>query len=247
MLKAFDGGRIFGTVTGGADPTVLALHGWGRSAADFDAALDGLDAVALDLPGFGATPPPPVAWGGAGYAAAVAPVLDAMATPVVVVGHSFGGRVAVHLAATEPDRVAGLVLTGVPLLRPPGRPARRPPLPYRAARAAHRRGLLGEARMEALRRRYGSRDYRAATGVMRAVHVTAVNETYEDVLAQVACPVALVWGAEDPEVPLSVAEALRGHLPQATLHAVAGTGHLVPTSAPGALREAVDHLLAARR
>ena len=31
-----------------------------------------------------------------------------------VVGHSFGGRVATHLAASYPDRVAALVLTGVP-------------------------------------------------------------------------------------------------------------------------------------
>ncbi|MDP9388251.1 MAG: alpha/beta hydrolase, partial [Actinomycetota bacterium] len=117
VLKAFAGGRLFGVAHGSGPASVLALHGWGRSAADFDAALAGLDAVALDLPGFGATPPPPQAWGGAEYAAAVAPVLDEMAPPVVVLGHSFGGRVAVHLAASRPPLVAGLVLAGVPLVR----------------------------------------------------------------------------------------------------------------------------------
>ncbi|MGH9157899.1 MAG: alpha/beta fold hydrolase [Acidimicrobiales bacterium] len=245
MLKAFDGGRLFGSVHGSGPPRVLALHGWGRTAADFDAVLHGLDAVALDLPGFGATPTPPRAWGAADYAAAVAPVLDGADGTVVVIGHSFGARVAIHLAAARPGVVAGLVLTGAPLLRVGGGAARRPPPAYRLARLAHRRGLLGEARMESLRQRYGSADYRAATGVMRAVHVRAVNETYDEVLAALAVPVELVWGEDDADVPLAVAEALLGRLPGSTLRTVAGAGHLTPVTAPGALRASVDRLLAA--
>ncbi|MGH9283255.1 MAG: alpha/beta fold hydrolase, partial [Acidimicrobiales bacterium] len=194
MLRAFADGRIFGVAVGAGPARVLALHGWGRSAQDFATTLDGLDAVALDLPGFGATPAPPEPWGGAEYAAAVAPVLHELAEQVVVVGHSFGGRVAVHLAASRPDRVAGLVLTGVPLVRRPGAAAGRPALGYRLGRWLHRRGALSDGRMEALRRRYGSADYRNASGVMRGVHVRAVNETYEEQLRRLTCPVALVWG-----------------------------------------------------
>ena len=222
---------------------MLALHGWARSSADFSATLDGLDAVALDLPGFGATPPPPEPWGAAGYAAAVADVLPELDQPPVVLGHSFGGRVAVHLAASHPDAVAGLVLTGAPLVRRPGAEARKPALAYRAGRALHRKGLLPDARMDALRRRYGSRDYLAATGVMRGVHVTVVNETYEDQLRALTCPVELVWGDDDAEVPVSVAEAARSLLARATLTTVPGAGHLVPLTAPAALREAVRRVL----
>ncbi|PLS75538.1 MAG: hypothetical protein CYG61_06790, partial [Actinobacteria bacterium] len=231
MLSAFASGRLFGVVYGAGAPSVLALHGWGRSGADFDATLQDLDAVALDLPGFGATPAPPEPWGAAEYAQAVAAVLDELATPIVVVGHSFGGRVAVHLAAAEPERIAALVLTGVPLVRAPGAAAtpRRPALGYRVARALHRRGLLPEDRMEALRRRHGSPDYRAATGVMRDVLVRAVNETYEEQLAAITCPVELVWGDDDPEVPLAVAEAaaarVAGGAGAASLTVVPGAGH----------------------
>ncbi|HEX2038125.1 MAG TPA: alpha/beta hydrolase [Acidimicrobiales bacterium] len=245
MLKAFAGGRLFGTVHGTPPPRVLALHGWARTHRDFDAVLDGLDALALDLPGFGATPAPDEAWGGGGYAAAVAPVLDDADEPVVVVGHSFGGRVAVHLATARPDRVRAVVLSGVPLVRPPGAVRRRPPAAYRLARALHRRGLLGDARMESLRQRYGSADYRAARGVMRAVHVTAVNETYEEQLRALLCPVELVWGADDADVPASVAEAAAALVPGgARLTLLPGVGHLVPTAAPEALRAAVDRALA---
>ena len=244
MLQAFANGRLFGAAFGSGRPSVLALHGWGRSSADFAATLEGLSAIALDLPGFGATPAPPEAWGAAGYAAAVAPVLDEMATPAVVVGHSFGGRVALHLAALHPDRVAGLVLTGVPLVRRPGAPSRRPALAFRVGRALHRRGLVSEERMEALRRRYGSADYRAATGVMRAVHVRVVNETYDDVLPLVACPVELVWGDDDTDVPVAVAEAARPRFPSATLDVVPGAGHHTPLTAPAALRGAIARLQA---
>jgi len=247
MLKAFAGGRLFGALHGASPPRVLALHGWGRSHADFDAVLAGSDALALDLPGFGATPDPDGPWGGREYAEAVAAVLDAAAQPVVVLGHSFGGRVAVHLAAARPERVRALVLTGVPLVRPSGARRRRPPLGYRVGRALHRRGLVGEARMEALRQRYGSADYRAARGVLRQVHVRAVNETYEEQLRALRCPVELVWGAEDTDVSVAVAKAAAELLStedvEVRLTVLPGVGHLVPTAAPEALREVLERVL----
>ncbi len=245
VLSAFAHGSLFGVVHGSGTPSVLALHGWGRTGADFDTTLQDLDAVALDLPGFGAAPAPPEPWGAARYAKAVAEVLDEMATPVVVVGHSFGGRVAVHLAAAQPDRIAALVLTGVPLVRPPASSSapRRPALSYRVARALHRRGLLADARMEEVRRRHGSPDYRATTGVMRDVLVQVVNETYEEQLDAVACPVELVWGGDDTEVPLAVAEAAAARLTAAgvasALTIVPGAGHFTPRTAPAELRAAI--------
>jgi len=253
MLRTFADGQLFGSRTGTAPPRVLALHGWGRSHRDFDAALGSafgstaLDAVALDLPGFGSTPPPPEAWGAAEYAACVARVLGEMATPVVVVGHSFGGRIAVHLAATMPAHVRALVLTGVPLLRLT--PAPRPAPAYRLQRRLHRLGLVGDERLERARQRYGSADHRAASGIMRAVHSKTVSESYAPQLDAVDCPVTLLWGADDATVPLAVAEAALARLQAgragdtATLVVVPGAGHLLPLSAPGALRAAVERYL----
>jgi pimeloyl-ACP methyl ester carboxylesterase len=242
-LRAYDG--VFAEVHGSDPPRVLALHGWGRRGADFDAVLDGLDALAVDLPGFGATAPPEHPIGAAGYAERLAPILGGLDAPVVVVGHSFGGRVGLCLAVDHPDRVSGLVLSGVPLLRT--RPVRRPGPGYRLLRSAHRAGLVSDERMEQIRRSRGSADYRAATGVMRDVLVTAVNETYEDGLARLTVPVALVWGADDREAPVGVAEAAHRILDQAgvpvTLEVVAGVGHMLPVVAPGPLRAAIDRML----
>lgn len=233
---------VFAESHGSGASDVVALHGWGRRGSDFAGVLAGLDALAVDLPGFGASPPPTEAMGAAGYARILQPVIAELARPPLLVGHSFGGRVAVCLAASMP--IAGLVLTGVPLLAVGDR--RRPGAAFRALRLANRMRLVSDERMEQQRRRRGSSDYRSATGVMRDVLVTAVNETYENELDLVSCPVVMVWGAEDREVPVAVAEraverlAARGV--EASLTILAGIGHLVPTESPAALRSAIDEL-----
>jgi pimeloyl-ACP methyl ester carboxylesterase len=75
---------------------------------------------------------------------------------------------------------------------------------------------------------------------MRDILVKVVNESYESQLARVEAPVHLVWGADDAEVPVSVAEAALALLADGSLHVLPGVGHFVPTQAPMALREAVE-------
>ena len=70
-----------------------------------------------------------------------------------------------------------------------------------------RAGLVSEQRLDRARNRFGSADYRAAEGVMRSVLVEAVGESYEAELAVLSCPVRLVWGEDDTEVPVSVARS----------------------------------------
>jgi pimeloyl-ACP methyl ester carboxylesterase len=262
VLKSFAGGRLFGGTWGPGVPGVLALHGWARSHRDFDPvfapvtpadgmaadgmaadgmAADGMAALGPDLFGFGATPAPPSPWGSEEYARHLLPLFEepgVLADRVVVVGHSLGGRVAVHLPALVPDRIERLVLTGVPLLDRRDRRSR-PPAPYRLVRRLHGLGLIGEDRMEAARNRYGSRDYRQAQGVMRGVLVAMLGEQYAEAMAAVGCPVDLVWGGADTEVPVDVARRAQTLFPEAGLTVLPGVGHLVPTEAPGQLLAAI--------
>ncbi len=249
VLRAYGEGDLFGEPYGEGPVRVVWLHGWDRRGQDFAAAATtlaegGVASVALDLPGFGATPPPAVAGGARHYADLVAPALAAMGdAPLVLVGHSFGGRVATVLAATRPELVRALVLTGVPLLGPTA--SVRSPLVYRATRWLHRRGLLSDRRLEAARQQYGSTDYRHARGVMREVLVVVVNEGYESELARVAAPVTMVWGDEDHEVSIDVATRAATFLSgRHTLRRLAGVGHLVPTEAPRELAAVVREALA---
>jgi pimeloyl-ACP methyl ester carboxylesterase len=93
--------------------------------------------------------------------------------------------------------------------------------------------------MEAMRQRYGSPDYRAASGVMRDVFVRLLAEQYTDGMAAVDCRVDLVWGEDDTEVPLEVAVRAQPIFPSAALVTLPGIGHLTPTEAPRQLRRAI--------
>lgn len=244
-MRALVDGALFAEAFGEAPPRVLALHGWARRGSDFGPSLAGYDALAVDLPGFGASPPPSEPIGADGYARLILPVLDEFAEPPVVIGHSFGGRVAVCLAAAHPDRVGPLLLTGTPLVRLA--PARKPSFGYRMLRFLNRAGLLGEVRMEQIRRRRGSADYRAASGVMRDILVKVINESYESELRQIRSRVLLLWGEQDREVPPAVAEkalrVMRRAGVAAELEILTGVGHLVPLQAPEAIRRAIEGVL----
>lgn len=239
MLTTYSAGQLFAERFGAGPPTVIALHGWGRNRQDFAATLAGFDALAVDLPGFGLSRAPSEVWGTLEYAEHLVPVLDECPTPPIVVGHSFGGRVAVRLAARFPDRVSGLVLTGVPLLR--RNPARStPPLPVRVSRALNRWNLVGDSFLNRIRDRYGSTDYRAAQGIMRAILVRVVNEDYEQDLHKLRCPVHMVWGSADTEAPPEMAQTAVEIISQADLVVLPKIGHLLPLSSPEHLRAAIE-------
>lgn len=247
-LRTHLDGAIFAEHVSGQAPTILALHGWGRDRSDLLAALTGRDVIALDLPGFGSSPPPPQAWGAREYAGQVAGLLQAADVgPVLVVGHSFGGRVAAHLAADHPQLVSGVVFAGTPLLRSTA-PAAKPALGYRLVRRARRLGLVPESLLESVRQRHGSADYRAASGVMRDVLVTAVNEDYRDQLAKIICPVGFCWGADDtaarPQVATDAA-AMVGEV--VVVDIVDGVGHDVHRQAPDRLNAVIDAVAGAIR
>ena len=243
MLQAAASGLVFVERSGDEPPQVIGLHGWGRTRQDLIPALRGFSYASLDLPGFGHSPEPPSGSGARDYAELGRDVLTELTTePVVLVGHSFGGRVAVCLAAAHPELVSGLVLTGVPLVRQQA--VSNPKLTYRVGRTLHRRGLLSDDRMEALRQKYGSADYRAASPVMRTVLVTTVAESYDDELRRLQCPTSLVWGARDTVVPVAVAEAAVALAPNAELEVIDDADHDLPLTHPEAIASACRARLA---
>ena len=88
------------------EKTVIFLHGWGGGASAFLFCAERLKeefrCVLVDFPGFGESAEPPVPWTVGDYAAEVCSLADSLgAAEFALVGHSFGGRVALEIAAKQ--------------------------------------------------------------------------------------------------------------------------------------------------
>ena len=221
---------------------IVYLHGWGRSRHDFAYIASQRPGMSLDLPGFGSSVRPPVAMDSRGYAKQVLEAITEWAGPekAVLVGHSFGGRVAIQIAASSPRSVRGMIIAGTPLFRKES--TGKPPLFYRAARRLNRLGLASDARLESFRQRYGSADYLAATGVMRETLIKVVNESYETELAQIRCPTAFVWGQTDTAAP--VEDARQAHqIVDGSVLEERDCGHDIHLEHPELIVEAIDWIV----
>jgi pimeloyl-ACP methyl ester carboxylesterase len=239
-IQALADGRVLAERIGGSPARVVALHGWGRTGTDFTEILAGLDALAIHLPGFGPTAAPDTVWGTEDYARVVADAIEPIG-PVVLVGHSFGGRIAVRLAASRPELVSALVLTGAPLVRMS--PTAKPSLSYRIVKALHRLGVVPDAVLESRRKKLGSADYNAAQGILRDILVKTVNENYDADLARISTPAWLVWGEHDTAAPTAAGKIASERIRGARWTVVPNEAHLLTPTLGVAVRAAVEEAL----
>lgn len=100
-------------------PRLILIHGTPGRAADWARYLidppPGVEVVAIDRPGFGASGPAAAVTSLEAHAAAVAALLPADGRPAILLGHSMGGPIAAWAAADHPDRVSQLILLAAAL------------------------------------------------------------------------------------------------------------------------------------
>ncbi|WP_410217501.1 alpha/beta fold hydrolase [Paracoccus sp. (in: a-proteobacteria)] len=184
--------------------------------------------LAPDRPGFGDSGDVPVT-DLQQQADALLPLIGSSAQPpVVLVGYSYGGPVALRLAVDHPDRVAGVLLIGA--AADPGLEEIHP-LQEVAALDFFQQMLpteLANSNAELMSLRDG------------------LEELAED-LSNLNIPVTIVQGTGDNLVPPSNADYLRNHLPRApAVVMVEGADHFLPWSHPDLLLHALDCLLTGR-
>ncbi|MDI9347809.1 MAG: alpha/beta hydrolase [Methylacidiphilales bacterium] len=103
------------------------LHGWGQDTTSFQTLVSMLESefqvTTFDFPGFGTGPAPGSHWGIQEYIEWTADKLSKH-PPAILFGHSFGGRVAIGLAARQPAWLRSVILSGTPGLYRPSRKVR---------------------------------------------------------------------------------------------------------------------------
>lgn len=210
-----------------ASTLVVWGHGWGHDRHAFDACVQALDSRAahlvMDFPGFGQSPKPPDSWTTADYADAVAELIAPYrANPnfktIVWVGHSFGGRVGVHLAARHSDLVDGLFLVAAAGLPERKSLAKRISIRVRVLVFKFMKlvaPLFGIS-LDTLRGKFGSADYRNA-GAMRPIFLNTIRENLSQQARLIKCPVQLVYGSDDLQAPPDIGEKYQRLIPNAEL------------------------------
>lgn len=244
----------------GVGPPIVFIHAFPLNRRMWGPQVDGLRAVArvlaVDLPGFGQSPPVPKATIGE-FADAVLTILNRYAIDrAVVVGCSMGGYVAQALALMAPLRVAALGLADtrarsdspevrarrealVALVRSQGMalvPDRQLPKllgPHGATNPTlvnFVRELIGQATPQ---------------GIITAAAAMATRPDFSPLLSQIACPTAVIVGTEDAIIPIEEAEALAEAIPHGKFVPMHGAGHLANLEAPEQFTGAVRWLLEA--
>ncbi len=233
----------------GQGPAVLLLHGWGTSLETFGSLLAagwGSDkrCIVLDLPGFGGSEAPVVAWDVAAYAKLVRSFLDKLAIeqPQIVVGHSLGGRIAIKGVAQgqfKPQRLVLIAAAGAArsrtlrklvflLMAKFGKMILAiPPL-----------SLLQEKLRDKLYAMAGSNDYLNA-GNMRGTFLKISQENLIADARTINVPTLLVWGEQDTITPLQEARALQTAIAGSQLVVIPQAGHFVHKKNPSAVAAAI--------
>ena len=140
----------------------------------------------------------------------------------IIIGHSFGGRVAISLASKIP--VKKLVLIDSAGIKP------RRGVTYYLKVGSYKlikktTSILSAKLYQKLQNRVGSVDYRNASNMMKKILVKIVNEDLTDILPLVNAPTLLIWGDGDLDTPLYQARMMEKNIPDCGLVILKGAGH----------------------
>ena len=205
----------------GSGRDILLLHGWGQNIEMMkfigDRFSDKFRITILDFPGFGESSEPTSPWTIDDYYLMLEEfVKKVKIKKPIVMGHSFGGRVGIRYSANNP--IEKLVLFGSPCIRIQEK------LPLYVRFLKKLKTLPGMNNFGEFMKKYiGSRDYKAASPVMRQTLVNVVNEDLSSYARKIEEPTLLVWGEHDTEAPLNDAKELEKIMIDAALIVLPGT------------------------
>ena len=236
MQFEIDGRKFHYEVTGQGIPLLL-LHGWGcntTTVASIAAGIQDLRTVySVDFPGFGESPEPPEPWSVTEYTQNLLSFMQlAGIERADVIGHSFGGRVALLLAATHPERVGKIVITGGAGLKPKrGMKYYTRVYLYKLGKFMLRHGWM--VKLAALfgvdlKKRAasaGSEDYRNLSDGMKKTFVRVVNQDLRPCLKSIRSSTLLIWGEHDGETPLWMGQTMEREIADAGIVVFEGAGH----------------------
>jgi len=256
-------GQLINTIALGDGPPLLFVHGlsgcWENWLEQMPVLARTHRVVAVDLPGFGASPMPPGEITISGYARLLDELLGELGIgAAAVVGNSMGGFIGAELAIAFPQRVERLVLVspaGISTYADP-RTMRAVPALRRGERvvagtaawlasrsdAVARRARLRAATLAVVARHPGrlpaalaAEQLRGAgkPGFLKALQAILDYDVRER-LPEIACPTLIVWGDGDRLINVRDADVFASLIPGSRKVIFEDTGHVAMFERPAA-------------
>ncbi|HEX5447669.1 MAG TPA: alpha/beta hydrolase [Candidatus Saccharimonadales bacterium] len=234
----------------GSGKAIVFLHGWGDRSATFSGLIEILEAkytvLALDLPGFGGTETPKTAWSLEDYAGFVADWLDKIKAPKLygLVGHSFGGSVAVVGSAEgklQPEKIVLLSSSGIRQ----DKSIRRRILWLGAKAGKLPLYILPADKAQNVKRKlYG----KVGSDAMLLPHMVLtfrkfIKHDIRPEAGRITQPVLLIYGSKDSETPVGYGRLLNQSIRGSRLEVMPGAGHFVHHEQPDKVASLIDEFL----
>lgn len=229
---------------GSGQKSVIFLHGWRSSADAWFGVIEkllseDLSIFALDLPGFGASPAPKADWNLGDYADLVEGFIfkKEISNPILV-GHSFGGRISIKLAANKLGLIRKLILVDSAGIRRE--------FSGRKAIAKLVKPLFKPVFMRGLRKKIykqmGSEDY-LATPELKETYLNIIGEDLTPLLDRIKADTLIIWGSDDKETPLSDAEMMKSRIEYSELKVLENAGHFSFIDQPEEFVETIKNFI----
>jgi pimeloyl-ACP methyl ester carboxylesterase len=233
--------------------SIVILHGWGLSAKRFDPLAillrkKGYNVLVPDFPGFGQASLPPYAFALSDYRDFLIAYLKRhVKGDVVLIGHSFGGRVSLRYAADAPPSLRALILTGTPGVTPVAR--KKLVVFILLAKIGKVVSSMWPLNLvqEKIRSWYyyvvGAREFYRAEGVMRDTFKLIVQEELLSAMQHVRVPTLLAWGSLDRITPVWIAEKMHTLMPTSERVTIEDADHGIPFKDPKRFVTAIEPFL----
>jgi pimeloyl-ACP methyl ester carboxylesterase len=223
----------------GQKPLIIILPGWGGTHETWrefmvEAAKQDVDTHCIDLPCFGDAPCPDRAWGVEDYMMYVVSAVEVLkekmpARPFVLLGHSFGGQVAVITAAKHANLFSGLILSGAAIFRP-DRTVKRTffAIVAKTGKWIFRLPLLeriGGTARKILYQAAHSPDYANTSGIKRDIFKKVIRQDVSLYLPSIRTKTLILWGKKDAYVSVHDSKRIKDLLPHALIHVFPNAGH----------------------
>ena len=185
---------------------------------------EGFDIVAIDFPGFGKSDNPPTPYTIQDYVKITVQLMEKINLPrAIFIGHSFGGRVSIKLAAQYPNLVSKLILVDSAGIQKTTAGKLAKTVIAKALKPFFVPQFMKPVRTK-LYQLMGAEDY-LATPQIQSTYMNVIKEDLSRYFPKINSETLIVWGENDIDTPVEFAKTMNSSIPNSRLEVLPNAGH----------------------